>query len=172
MGDGLTHARRLLVDTGPLLLLAAGRKFAAKFKATAEFGEVGYVALAEFVAQFEAVVVTPHSLTEAWNLSGNDDTRNATAKGIKSGLALYFQQTSEEFTPAVTIVQDVSFWHVGLADTAQILVAEKYDCPLLTLDRRLSQLALARNIFAIHLTDLLLQSPRFVRSLRKSKRQM
>jgi predicted nucleic acid-binding protein len=150
---------KLVLDTGPLLLLAAGRSMAGRHKRTMAFGEAGYVALAQFVAQFSGLIATPHVLTEAWNLSGNDDTRDPVSHAIKLTLRALTKKLIEAFEPSSLLASDEEFLVLGLSDTAQLYAAKSASCPLVTQDRKLWGMAHARGIPALHLDDLIGMSP-------------
>ena len=150
---------KLVLDAGPLLLLAAGRSMASQYKRTMAFGEAGYVALAQFVAPYSSIVTTPHVMTEAWNLTGNDDTNDYIRIAIKFNLKTLIERMTEHHRASANLIADDHFISLGLSDVAQLDAAQAERCPLVTQDRKLWRIALARGVEAIHLEDLFALSP-------------
>jgi predicted nucleic acid-binding protein len=151
--------KHVALDTGPLLLLAAGPDIAEKHKRMQPFGVAGCQAVTEFVAKYSALVATPHVLTEAWNFTGNDQPTDRDAQRLKGRLRSLFHRTVEPFVPAVELAETAEFSRLGLTDTALLLAAQRFVCPLITQDRGLWNAARMARIAAFHVEDLLLLSP-------------
>lgn len=161
----------IVVDAGPLVLLAAGLPFAERLKATASYGSAGYRTLAAFLSGYNQLVVTPHALAEAWNLCGSDDLRNKVSQGVKLNLSFYIGTSVEIFTPATKLISDKHFLQLGISDVAQLFAAIGHKSPILTSDRKLAQIADARGVHSIHLDDLVAVSPVRGRTLKRTHKR-
>lgn len=149
----------VVVDAGPLILLAAGMAFADRLKVTARYGRPGYRALAALLVRYDGIVVTPHALAEAWNMSGSDDERNRVARAVKLNLLRYIETAIEAYDPARSLMADNHVLDLGLADVAQLAAATARRAPLLTTDRKLTQIARSRGLDAVHIDELVAASP-------------
>jgi predicted nucleic acid-binding protein len=146
----------IVLDTGPLLLLAAGPPCADKHKATRAYGGAAYWALKGVVGKFEHIIVTPHSLAETWNLSGNDDPKNVVTQSIRRELIRLIEVAVETFDPAKSMLVDDHFMSLGISDIGLVYAAKAHQSPLVTSDRKLWSIAQQRDIAALHIKDILL----------------
>jgi predicted nucleic acid-binding protein len=163
--------RSVAIDAGPLLLMAVGIEFVDTHKRTCTYGKYGYIAVSEFISQFSNVYVTPHVLTEAWNLSGSDETRDPASRHLKLRLHYLIDKFVELFEPASAMKLDPDFIRLGFSDLALLTAATNKACPLVTQDRKLWAAANQRTIPAFHVEDLIKLSPRIASASSRPRRK-
>lgn len=141
--------KRAIVDTNLLLVLIVGfldPERISAFRRTASFDARDYGTLVFQLGRFSGIVVTPHTLTEASNLLGNDESRRTVE--LNHVLSALILEWIEVHRPASEIVQLPEYRWLGLADAAQIAAAQELDAVLFTADARLHATALATGVDA------------------------
>ena len=148
----------LLIDTNLLLVLLVGaqdRGQIARFKRTSKYSLADYDLLANYVAGFHEVVVTPNVLTETSNLAGQ------LAEPLRSrvlGQLGVFAATKavERYIPSSEAVKERDFLRLGLADASVALAANdgKRKFAVLTDDLALYAKLLAEDVYAVNFYHL------------------
>jgi hypothetical protein len=151
--------RGIALDAGPLLLLSTGVDLAGHFKRTSTYGEAGYRALADFLSSFDVLVVTPHVLTEAWNMTGNDGNQDQASRAMKARLLSIMSGAYEAFNEARTLLTSPDFHYLGLADTALLEAAYKQQCPVITQDAAVYAAGFRRSLSMFLLSEIIAASP-------------
>lgn len=118
---GQYRSAGVLVDTNLLLLLFIGaydKRQVERFPRTADrFVAEDYDTLAGLLRQFDAIVTTPHVLTETSNLIGRSSGR--VRQGVFEVFASFVSQAMrEQHTTAADLVQGTDFFRFGIADAA------------------------------------------------------
>lgn len=113
--------RVLLVDTNLLVLLLLGRtstEHIETFHRTRQYTVDDYHLLLETVDTYDALVVTPHVLTETSNLLGQlaDPLRTT----CRRTLAAMVPQWQEHQAAASALVQEEVYLRLGLTDSAVV----------------------------------------------------
>jgi hypothetical protein len=144
------RGKRILLDANLLLLFLIGsfqRERIAKFKRTARFTTSEFDSLVGFLAQFHAIVTTPHILTEVSNLA------NALPEFLKPQWSYHFASAIRTFQeirePALSLIEEPSFLYLGITDAAIHKAAK--DVLILTEDGPLlgSIRALGQNVLSL-----------------------
>jgi hypothetical protein len=125
-----------------------------RHKRVSNVGVDGFRRFAELLAIYDQIVVTPHSLTEAWNLAGNDRSSDQVVHATKLHLQLLIKGVVEVYTPARDLLSKWGFPWLGLSDVAQIEAAKHHACPLVSADRELCATAAALSLVAIDLNEI------------------
>jgi rRNA-processing protein FCF1 len=116
----------LLIDTNLLLVLLVGdqdRLQVPRFKRTSRFTPEDYDLLAEFVAAFREVVITPNVLTEVSNLAGQ--LREPLRTQVFDRLGDFASQAGERYVPSREVVEEHDFARFGLTDLSVVLAARE-----------------------------------------------
>lgn len=145
-----SRKRVLLLDANLLLLLIVGSLDAgliARLKRLQSFSIRQYEALADIVGRADALVTTPHLLTEVSNLA------NSFHEGLRSDFAerfrLWIALLREQYTPAQELSQS-PFFRFGLADSSMLHAGS--NILILTQDGRFaSQIASHKNVVVMDL---------------------
>ncbi len=116
----------LLIDTNLLLVLLVGdqdRLQVPRFKRTSRFTPEDYDLLAEFVARFRELGVTPNVLTEVSNLAGQlaDPLRTR----VFDRLADFASTAGERYVPSSEVAGEHDFPRFGLTDLSVVLAARE-----------------------------------------------
>jgi predicted nucleic acid-binding protein len=145
----------IVVDAGPLVYLAARERLADQHKKTQKFGSNGYKVSVKLVSNYGQLIVTPHSLTEAWNLTGSDDASHTISRDMKKNLMNIIQTAVEVYESVASLQNNDRFLDLGIADAAQLNAAKINKLPLFTVDRKLCGIARKKGIEAYLLDDLI-----------------
>lgn len=142
----------VIVDANLLLLLvvgSAGTQYIAQVKSTQRYDVYHFDILITVLKTHAKIIVTPHSLTEVWNLIGEKkadwDQRH------DSYLASAFKivaQAVEVHTPASDLVRSKEIAYLGLSDVAQITAAKLHNGLLLSSDGKLCHAAQLQGVEA------------------------
>lgn len=99
-----------------------------------------------------AIITTPHILTEVSNLSAqiDDSTRN----DLFTFLSLRIVLLDEFFEPSQDLVTNSEFQNYGLTDSAIYSLASRQDIDVLTIDFRLAGQLSKKNITTINFNHL------------------
>ena len=122
------------MDANLLVLLVAGAldpEIIAKHKRLREFGTEDFERVQEWVNQFECVLVTPNTLTEASNLLGQH--REPERSRLLEFLRNLIGESNEVVVASADAAGHPSFHRLGLTD-AGLLGLVSQDAPLLTVD--------------------------------------
>lgn len=148
-----------------LVLLVVGAtddRLVSRHKRTKSFGLVGYQILLGFL-DGKQLLTTPFFLTEASNLLANR-TRSRSGDSDSTTLllglaALIRTELVEQAVPSVQIVDKREFPHLGISDTAALLVLPMTaNIVLLTSDLDLHIAALGRGVLSQNFNELLDQA--------------
>ncbi len=148
----------LVIDTNILLVLLVGaqdRTQIPRFKRTSKYTLEDYDFLANYVAGFRQVVVTPNVLTEASNLAGQ--LAGPLRSRVLGQLGVFAAtQATERFVPSSEAVKERDFLRLGLADASVVLAAkdahERF--AVLTDDLALYTKLLAEDVHAVNFYHL------------------
>lgn len=119
------RASTLVIDTNLLLVLLVGaqdRNQVPRFKRTSKYTVEDYDHLANYVAGFRRVVVTPNVLTEVSNLAGQ--LSEPLRSRVLAQLGVFAAtQAAERYIPSSEAVKERDFRRLGLADATIVLAA-------------------------------------------------
>lgn len=143
----------VLVDTNLLLLLFVGRydrDLVGTFKRTRNrgFGPADFDRFANVVVQFDALITTPHILTEVSNLMGSLTGR--ARDGCFELFGRSIAALSERRTAGATLAGDTAFVKVGVADTSILEAASRKTYLVFTEDAPLYDRLLQRGVDVVN----------------------
>ena len=130
------------VDTGLVILLTIGRydqNYLKDFKLTSGFTGEDYKLLANFLAKFRSVVLTPHVLSETSNHGFKVPQGRLDA--YLDALLSVLQPFHEQQVRKDSVITHDDFRKLGVADTGLIISCLKGPYLLLTTDHKLSGMA-------------------------------
>jgi len=148
----------LLINTNLLLVLLVGaqdREQIARFKRTKKYSLEDYDTLANYVAGFRRVVVTPNVLTEVSNLAGQ--LAEPLRSRVLAQLGVFAaSQATERYIPSSEAVKERDFLRFGLADASVALAANDPEgkVAVLTDDVALYEKLLGENVLAVNFYHL------------------
>ena len=148
----------LVIDTNLLLVLLVGaqdRNQIPRFKRTSRYTVEDYDHLANYVAGFRRVVVTPNVLTEVSNLAGQ--LAEPLRSRVRGQLGVFAAtQAAERYVPSSEAVKERDFLRLGLADATVVLAASNPDekFAVLTDDLDLYRMLLAEDVDAVNFFHL------------------
>lgn len=150
--------KRLLIDANLLLFLLAGmadKTIISRHKRLKRFQSHHFSMLAEIMAPYDGLVVTPHCLAELWNLIGEqrgawDEHREA----LLSAAHQFVGSAIEVYHPAKDLVQRDEIGWLGLADVSQLCAALEGGFALTSADGLLCRQASALGIETHHFWQL------------------
>ncbi len=140
----------LTLDTNLLVLLVVGRASPSLIEAHGRLGgysKADFDLLNDYLAGASQIVVTPHTLTEASNLSRQ--IRNPARDRISAALKALVGGTEERSVPSRTAVPAPDFIRLGLTDCALMQFTDNTET-LLTVDLDLYLAALRRGHRAVN----------------------
>ena len=148
---------RLLIDANSLVLLLVGwvsPSLISKHKRLQAFTAIDFDLLKQFCANYQTLVVTPNTLTEASNLALQitEPARNE----IKLAIAKFVKTALEIYSPSLTASMRPEYNFLGIADCAQL--GTDIDLPLLTEDNGLYRAALGIQKPAFNFTHIRVQN--------------
>lgn len=146
--------KRLLIDANLLLLFLAGQASEAivgTHRRLTQFEVRHLRVLAEIIAPYKALIVTPHCLAELWNLIGEqrgawDEHREA----LLNAAHQFIGSAIEVYHPAKDLVQRSEINWLGLADVSQLSAALEGGFALTSADGLLCRQAQALGIETHH----------------------
>ncbi|HEU4562182.1 MAG TPA: hypothetical protein VFS20_30415 [Longimicrobium sp.] len=147
-----------MIDTNLLLVLLVGaqdRNQIPRFKRTRRYTVEDYDHLANYVAGFRRVVVTPDVLTEVSNLAGQ--LAEPLRSRVLGQLGVFAAtQAAERYVPSSEAVKERDFLRLGLADATVVLAANNPDekFAVLTDDVDLYTKLLAEDVDAVNFFHL------------------
>lgn len=133
----LRHGRdlnKILLDANLLVLLVIGltnRDLVLKHKRTKTFEQVDFDLLVKILSNYDAIVVTPHILTEVSNLISQ--IGEPALSRVRSTFSTLVEEQQEVFCASKDSVKHPAFIRLGLTD-ASILQLMNSTTPLLTTD--------------------------------------
>ena len=145
----MIRPEKLLIDANLLVLLVVGMYDRTKIenhkrlKGAGGFTEEDFSKLTEIIDGFSGIVLTPHTLTETYNLCSfmkGDDLR-----GVMANMATIINGCRESFVQGKIAVRDAEYPNLGLVDTILLRLASKSQGRkpvLLTIDLDLYKAAL------------------------------
>jgi hypothetical protein len=142
----------VIIDTQLLLLFVVGmtkRSYIAKHKRLHAYSEADFDLLKEQIAPYNAIVVTPNTLTETSNLLGQ--IQEPMRSEVFAVFGAIIQQADERYVESRALCEDRTFVRLGLTDAALLDLAGDHEI-LLTADLDL-YLAGAKN-GAVNFTHL------------------
>lgn len=134
----------LFIDANLIVLLVVGlvgRDLIAKHRRTREFVVEDYDRLSGVVSRVGTIRVTPNTLTEASNLLGQHGEPQRSQLLLK--LRALIERSQESVVASLDAARHGVFPRLGLTDAA-LLEVVLADAPLLTVDLKLYEAALAR----------------------------
>lgn len=150
----MTSPKQIVIDSNLLVLLVVGLtdlNLVGKHKRTKSFEAADYKLLADSLANFDQIVVTPHILTETSNLVSQ--VGEPAMSALRTTLAKLLETQKEEFESSSEVAKHHWFPRLGLTDCAILnLVANKM--PLITTDLDLYLAAAKENDKAINFNHL------------------
>jgi predicted nucleic acid-binding protein len=146
--------RCVVIDANLLLLLVVGKAdvgLIKKHSRLAKYKKTHFDFLINFLIQFEKYIVTPHSLTEMWNLigerqRGRDDDFDRVFRAAKHVVA----NILEVYEPSIKLIDNPKVAWLGLSDVAQIEAAVANGATLVSSDGPLCHEARLQNVSAIN----------------------
>ena len=134
----------VLIDSNLLVLLLVGRvgpEIILRHRRLAGYEPSDFTALEELIGEYERVLVTPNTLTEASNLlalHGQPERQD-----LLNELGTLIADAEEIFVTSATAAARPDFGRFGLTD-AVLLEAASANSPVLTVDQPLFAAALAK----------------------------
>jgi hypothetical protein len=156
-------ARGVAMDSNLLVLLILGRADRTQIgrhKRTSSYDADDFALLQNVVAKFQTIIVTPHALTQADDLLGARNPKDALHRQIAAAFVDQSRVAREERDPASELVRDRSFPRFGLADAGLMQLAERGTL-VITDDRKLADEIVTRGYDAINFAHL--RSPYLIR---------
>lgn len=145
----------IAIDSNLLVLLLIGKyqpSYIPKFKPTASFLSDDLEIVSHFVAQFRSVVISPHVLAETSNHSFKMPEGNLKQYlDVFVGLVGTFKET---IVSKDAILSHRYFKKLGVTDVGLILCCLEGKFLLLTIDRKLANMATECGVEAVHLNEL------------------
>jgi hypothetical protein len=145
---------KIVIDANLLLLLVvglAGQVLIKKHKRLQAYEVRHFTYLRTILADYDGIVVTPHSLTELWHLIGEQDARKTDADKIKiqQTASVLMRESIEVFEPSKNLAANPSISRLGLSDVAQIHAAQRGHT-LISVDGPLCYAARLQSVTAIN----------------------
>ena len=146
--------RCVVIDANLLLFLIVGKAdmgFIEKYGRLSKYKKAHFDYLNSFLGQFEKYIVTPHSLTETWNLIGErrrgiDDDYDKVFMSAKH----FVMNVLEVYHPSNQLLGNPKIAWLGLSDVAQIEAAVANEAVLVSSDGLLCYEARMQNVTAIN----------------------
>ena len=143
----------VVLDANLLLLFVVGtadRRLVGKHRRLSAYDETHFDGLVDLLASFDAVVVTPHSLAEFWNLMGERRRPGDRDHEAIQACALSMVASAVEIHhPATDLITWREIGWLGLSDVAQIAAAGERGATLLSADGPLCHAAGLTGVEAI-----------------------
>jgi hypothetical protein len=146
--------RCVVIDANLLLLLVVGKAdvgLIEKYSRLSKYKNTHFDYLNRFLCDFEKYIVTPHSLTELWNLigerrRGRDDDFDKVFVSAKH----FVMNVLEVYQPSSKLLGNPKVAWLGLSDVAQIEAAVANKAALVSVDGPLCYEARIQNVLAIN----------------------
>jgi len=124
----------LIIDTQLLLLFVVGmtkRSYITKHKRLHAYSEADFDLLKEEIAPYDAIVVTPNTLTETSNLLGY--IQEPMRSEVFAVFGAFIRHVDERYVESRALCGDRAFMTLGLTDAALLEISRDHDI-LLTAD--------------------------------------
>jgi hypothetical protein len=146
--------RCVVIDANLLLLLVVGKADVSlinKHSRLSSYKKAHFDFLINFLFQFEKYIITPHSLTEMWNLIGERQRgRDDDFDRIFLAAKHFVGNVIEIYNPSITLMKNPKVAWLGLSDVAQIEAAVANRATLVSSDGPLCHEARLQNVTAIN----------------------
>ena len=146
-------SRKLLLDANLLVLFCVGcadRRYIQLHKRLGAYTRADFELLLEFIENYDGLLVTPNTFTEASNLALQ--IKEPARSDISHCLAAFADIEMEEYVPSKQVVKRQEYAFLGLSDTAQLELSTP--CDLLTADAKLYLAAVHSGQTAYNFTHL------------------
>jgi hypothetical protein len=145
----------ILLDTNLLLLYLIGLydlNFIRQFKRTCMYDKNDFIWMHKFLTRFDNIFITPQVLGEVWNFAEKIHGKRLNAfieTAIKNLLVV-----TENYVEKNILLQEDSFFYVGVTDTSIICSAKKLNCLVITDDLRAYSYYVANGVDTININHL------------------
>lgn len=151
-------SRGVIIDSNLFVLLIVGFYKCAlitSFKRTSKYSVKDFRQLAQFINDFQKIIVTPNVLTEVSNLlnSLSDLDRIKVLETLKNFINEERVQVLEEYIPSKIISNLHTFSYLGLTDYGIQLVSQKQKYLVITDDALCHRNLLSNSIDSIYFTE-------------------